>query len=135
MFNDACHIRPLNIRHIILHAALESLICTSRNFKRRQLVHRLIQLTPLTEYQAEAIYKLCNEFKHSAAPNFLGSPDTQNLTQEDQEREETTLWLEAALCELFKKILQDRLLLDVLADPQRVIEKYPVWNDKGKVVS
>ncbi len=135
MFNEAGHIRPLNVRHIILHTALESMICTSRNFKRKQVVQRLMQLTSLTEYQAEAIYQLCNDFKHSAAPNFLNSPDTENLTREDQEREETTLWLEAALCELFRKILADTTLLDDLADPQKLVKKYPVRNEKGKLDS
>lgn len=43
-FNDAYHIRPSNISHVILHAALESLICTGPFNNKRQVTKRLPQL-------------------------------------------------------------------------------------------
>ncbi|HEX7723292.1 MAG TPA: hypothetical protein VF397_14120 [Pyrinomonadaceae bacterium] len=134
MFNDACHIRPLNIRHVVLHAVLESLICTSRNNNRAQVVQRLPQLTGLDTSEAEAIYDLCADIKHSAAPNFLNSPDLDNLTPSDQQREQATLWLEAALSELFRKILDDNTLAQDLFDRQKLMMKYPVKNRQGKLV-
>lgn len=134
MFNDACHIRPLNIRHIVLHTVLECLICTSRNNNRAQVVQRLPQLTALQPSQAEVIYDLCADMKHSAAPNYLNSLDMENLTPEDQLREQATLWLENALCELFGKILDDKTFADDLSDPSKLMQKYPVRNQKGKLV-
>ena len=134
MFNDACHIRPLNIRHVILHAALESLICTSPRSNRLQVVQRLPQLTRLNNSQAEAIYDLCADIKHTAAPNFLSSPDVSNLTPEDQVRESATEWLEEALCELFGKILADRSFADDLAERTRLRQKYPVTDKKGNLI-
>jgi hypothetical protein len=134
MFNDACHIRPLNIRHVVLRAVLESLICTSHRRNRLQVVQRLPQLTGLNSSQAERIYDLCADIKHSAAPNFLSSPDVENLTPEDQQREQATLWLEDGLCELFRKILDDQSLADNLAEPTRLRQKYPVKDKKGNLI-
>lgn len=55
------------MRHVIIHAALESMICTSRDYKRAQIVQRLQQLiSSLTSQQAEDIYKVCCDFKHAA---------------------------------------------------------------------
>ncbi len=134
MFNDACHIRPLNIRHVILHAVLESLICTSHKRNRLQVIQRLPQVTSLTASQAEAIYELCADIKHSAAPNFLKSPDVENLTPEDEQRQQATLWLEDALCQLFGKILSDQTFADDFADAKSLMQKYPVRDTKGRVV-
>lgn len=134
MFNDACHIRPLNIRHVVLHAVLESLICTSHLRNRLQIVQRLPQVTGLNSSQAETIYDLCADIKHSAAPNFLNSPDVENLTPEDQQREQASLWLENALCELFRKILEDRSFADDVAESMRFAQKYPVRDSNGKLV-
>lgn len=134
MFNDACHIRPLNIRHVVLHAVLESLICTSRRNNRLQVVQRLPQLTGLNTSQAEAIYNLCADIKHSAAPNFLASPDMENLTPQDRLREQATLWLEDALCELFGKLFTDQTFADDLAEPIRVKERYPVLDKNGNPI-
>lgn len=133
MFNDACHIRPLNIRHIALHAVLESLICTSPSRNRLQVIQRLPCLTDLSSIQAEAIYDLCADFKHSAAPNFLNSPDVENLTADDAQREQATVWPEDALRALFQKILNNKSFLDDLADPVKLRLKYPVRDKNGNL--
>jgi hypothetical protein len=79
-FNDAYHIRPSNLSHVILHAALESLICTGRFNNRRQVTKRLPQLVNgITEDQAIDIYEFCCDVKHAAAPGLLYSKDIRNI--------------------------------------------------------
>jgi hypothetical protein len=55
-FNDGYHLPQTNLRHILFHAALESMICTSPFNNKKQVTKRLPQLINITEDRADAIY-------------------------------------------------------------------------------
>src|SRR5437870_899492 len=93
-FNDGYHLPQTNLRHVIFHAALESMICTSRFNNRNQVTKRLPQLINITEDRATAIYDLCVDVKHNAAPSLLFSLDIDSLDPRDDERHKAVLWLE-----------------------------------------
>jgi|GEM_PF-267496 len=129
-FDGGYHMWYPEFRHIIFHAALESLICVGRDLNKAQITQRLPRLVPeITEKQASAIYELCCDFKHAAAPlNLVTSEGASN----DQERYEATEWLEQALRCLFQKALTEPSFADLLADRGELARRYPVSSPKSK---
>lgn len=125
-FNDGYHLPHTNLRHIIFHAALESMICTNRFNNRKQVTKRLPQLINITEDRATAIYDLCVDVKHNAAPSLLFSPDIDSLDPRDDERHKAVLWLEDSLRELFSKAFESRSFAGELADAQILEANYCV---------
>lgn len=126
-FNDAYHVGPSHISHVILHAALESLICTSPHNNRRQVTKRLPQLVShVTEAQAVDIYEFCCDVKHSAAPGLLYSKDVRNIDPRDTRRYEAVKRLEDSLRTLFTRALEDRVFAEELEDKLALEQKYPV---------
>lgn len=126
-FNDAYHINPSNISHVILHAALESLICTSSYNNKRQVTQRLPQLvSEVTEEQAIDIYEYCCDVKHTAAPGLLYSKDVRNMDPRDAKRHEAAKWLEESLRALFVRTLEDRAFAEDLENKKALEQKYPV---------
>jgi len=80
-FNDAYHILPSHISHVVLHSALETLICASSTNNKKQFVHRLPQLIDeIDEDQAAEIYRFCADVKHEAAPGLLYPRALMRLT-------------------------------------------------------
>lgn len=126
-FNDAYHIRPSNLSHVILHAALESLICASPYNNKRQVTKRLPQLVDwITEAQAVDIYEFCCDVKHAAAPGLLYSKDVRNIDPRDARRYEAVKWLEDSLRAVFTKALEDQAFAEELEDKNVLEQKYPV---------
>ncbi len=126
-FDGAYHMGIAEFRHIIFHAALESLICVSRDLNKKQITQRLPLLVPeITEAQASAIYELCCDFKHAAAPLQLMPPNVQSLSPSDQQRYKVTKWLELALRCLLQKTLSDPAFADLLADGGELARRFPV---------
>lgn len=126
-FNDAYHIRPKHLSHVILHAALESLICTSSRNNRRQVTKRLPQLvTEVTEAQATDIYEFCCDVKHTAAPGLLYSTGIENLDPRDARRQAAAQCLEDSLRALLMRALEDREFALELEDKRVLEQKYPV---------
>ena len=125
-FNDGYHLPHTNLRHIIFHAALESMICTNRLSNRKQVTKRLPQLISITKDRATAIYDLCVDVKHNAAPSLLFSQDIHSLDHRDHERHEAVIWLEDSLRELFSKAFESRTFADELADATVLEANYPV---------
>jgi hypothetical protein len=126
-FNDAFHIFPSHWKHIVLHAALETLICTTRRNKRNQIVRRLPQLIKgINEDQVEAIYEFCIDVKHDAAPGLLYSKSPRQMDPRDLERYKAAGWLEESLRQLFIKALEDKAFAEELEDKNVLEAKYPV---------
>ncbi|HMH42514.1 MAG TPA: hypothetical protein VK557_03460 [Pyrinomonadaceae bacterium] len=125
-FNDGYHLPHTNLRHIIFHAALESMVCTNRFNNRKQVTKRLPQLINITADRATAIYDLCVDVKHNAAPSLLFSQDIHSLDPRDDERHKAVLWLEDSLRELFSKAFESRNFADELADATVLEANYPV---------
>jgi len=125
-FNDGYHLPQTNLRHVIFHAALESMICTSRFNNRRQVTKRLPQLIDTTEDQAAAIYDFCCEVKHAAGPSLKYSQDVHSLDPRDRERYEAVMWLEGSLRKLFSKAFESRTFADELADATVLETNYPI---------
>lgn len=126
-FNDAYHIRPKHLSHVILHAALESLVCTSSQNNRKQVTKRLPQLVnEVTEAQAVDIYEFCCEVKHTAAPGLLYSTGFDNLDPRDVRRQAAAQNLEDALRALFLLALENSKFAQELEDKKVLEQKYPV---------
>lgn len=125
-FNDAYHLPHTNLRHVIFHAALESMICTHRSNNRRQVTKRLPQLIDTTENQAAAIYDFCCEVKHAAGRSLKYSQDVHSLDPRDRDRYEAVMWLEGSLRKLFAKAFESRTFADKLADASVLEANYPV---------
>lgn len=126
-FDAGYHIWYREFKHLIFHAAVESLICVSRDLNKRQITERLPRLVPeITEKQASAIYELCCDFKHAAAPLQL------MLSPIDQQRYKATEWLEQALRCLLRKALTDPAFADLLADRGELARRYPVSSPRAK---
>jgi hypothetical protein len=126
-FNDAYHIRPKHLSHVILHAALESLICTTSHNNKRQVTKRLPQLVSnVTEAQAIDIYEFCCDVKHTAAPGLLYSTSRDNLDPRDARRQAAAQRLEDSLRGLFLRALDNREFAQELEDKKVLEQKYPV---------
>lgn len=122
--------------HPIMHAALESLICTDHPHNKAQVTQRLSQLVSfVTQDQAEDIYKLCGNFKH-AAEAMLKDPSSVRgkLAESDQKRVDAVILLRLAIRDLLVRALRERAFADLLADKDLLRKRYPVYDQKGKLL-
>lgn len=126
-FNDAYHILPSHLSHVVLHAALETLICTSHKNNRNQVVYRLPQLIDgVTENEALEIYHFCADVKHTAAPGLLYSKDSRELDSRDSKRWEAARLLDESVRKILIRALEDRSFAQELEDKAVLEAKYPV---------
>lgn len=126
-FNDAYHIDPIHLAHIVLHSALETLICTSRNNNRKQVTKRLPQMVEgLSEAEAIDIYDYCCGVKHAAEPSLLSSPNIFDLQPEDARRVVAATNLDDALRRLFIKAFEDQAFADLLENKRQLEFTFPV---------
>lgn len=125
------------LSHIIVHAALESMICTSSRENKFQVTQRLPKLVsiPISAQQAEDIYLICCDFKHAAAAMFEQGPTLGgSLSQNDQRRADAVSLLRVAVRDLLLRALRERTFADVLANPNLLRRQYPVHDRKGRPV-
>lgn len=125
------------LSHMIVHAALESMICVPKKENKAQVTQRLPQLVsfPITPQQADDIYETCCDFKHEAAAMFAQEPtSTGVLTASDQRRADAVILLRRAVRDLLTKAFRDRAFADMLADPNLLRRQHPVYDRKGKLV-
>jgi hypothetical protein len=125
------------LSHMIVHAALESMICVSKKENKAQVTQRLRQLVsfPITPQQAEDIYRTCCDFKHAAAAMFTQAPtSTGALTPIDQRRADAVILLRRAVRDLLTREFRDRTFADMLADPNLLRQQHPVYDRKGNLV-
>jgi hypothetical protein len=125
------------LSHVIVHAALESMICVPKKQNEAQVTQRLRQLVsfPITPQQADDIYKTCCDFKHAAAAMFKHAPTASGaLTAGDQRRADAVVLLRRAVRDLLARALRDRTFADMLADPNLLKQRHPVYDKKGALV-
>jgi hypothetical protein len=125
------------LSHIIVHAALESMICTSSKENGAQVTQRLPALVsfPISPQQAKDIYRACCDFKHAAAMLFeQGRTAAGGLTPSDQRRADAVVLLRLAVRDLLTRAFRDRAFADVLAAPNLLRHQYPVHDRGGKLV-
>lgn len=127
-FDTAAHISLLEPRHILLHAALESLICTNQPGKNKaEVTKRLPQLVNFVcEDEAKAIYDLCCDFKHSAAPLVLMPTADGSIDSEDGERFKAAHLLWDALRALFRRSIEEPEIAEKLCDVNKLRGEIPV---------
>lgn len=123
-------------RYPIIHAALESMICTTRKHgNRAQVTQRLPQLVPfISARQAEDIYLLCCDLKHAAQAMLQESIETGPFSPSDQKRIDSTGLLHEAVRYLLLRSLSDRSFADTLADIDKLKTAYRVLDAKGKLI-
>jgi len=122
------------LRYPIIHAALESLICTSHNYNKAQVTQRLPQLVPfVSSKQAEDIYLLCCDFKHAAQAMLQKSIGTSAIDPADQKRIDSVNLLHKAVRHLLLASLRDRTFADVLVDPSTLRQTYRAFDPKGNL--
>lgn len=126
-FNDAYHIYPAHTKHVILHSAVETLVCTSSKNNRKQFVGRLPQLvTEISEQDAIDIYEFCCGIKHAAEPSLLFSPDLREPDPRDRRRLEAARLLDYSLRSLLRKTMEDHSFAQLLEDKYTLASTYPV---------
>jgi hypothetical protein len=124
------------LSHPITHAALESMICVPRKENKAQVTQRLPQLVSfINAQQAEDIYHTCCDFKHAAAAMLQQARISGGaFSPSDQRRVDAVILLRRAVRDLLTRALRDRAFADILADPNLLRQKYPVYNKKGKLI-
>ncbi len=131
----ACSIYFPKMAHTVMHAALESLICTGHLNNRAQVTQRLTQLVAFVDHDAAAdTYTLCAGFKHSAEAMLQQSVSASGIyAPSDQRRVDAVKLLRRAIRDLLIRALRDRSFADLLADKTLLKQAYPVYDRKGNL--
>lgn len=141
------HLWDAEFRHIVFHAALAALICTSRDSMKAQFAQRLPRLVPeINERQALSIHNLYEDIKYAATPVELKTtkiedrdqgnqerPDDAALVADNQERLNAVEWLEKALRSLLERAISDQGFADLLSDRGEFALQYPVEIKKSSI--
>jgi hypothetical protein len=124
------------ISHPVMHAALESMICTGFRLNKAQVTQRLPQLVPsISRSQAEDIYNTCSDFKHAAAALAQDKNSGGGIfTPSDQKRWGAVVLLRQAVRGILLNALQNRNFADILANPTLLKRTYPVYDNKGNLI-
>jgi len=119
----------------LVHAALESLICTSSNQNRAQVLQRLIAITGISDPEAGEIYDLCCDFKHEAQAlqQFPLSP-TGTLDPTDRARRDAAAKLQVSVRQILLRAFDDRSFAAIIADVNQLRNSYRVLDRNGGVV-
>jgi hypothetical protein len=127
-FNNAYHIIAAELKHVVIHSAVETLICTSRNNNKNQVVKRLPKMADgtITEAQTGEAYDFCGGVRHAAEPALLSSEYVTDLHPDDEKRIEAARMLDEALRYLFIKALKDPSFADLLENKTQLAKMYPV---------
>lgn len=135
-FELAHSIHFADIAYPIVHAALESLICTNWKHNRSQVVQRLPALVPfVTADEASTIYETCSDIKHAAAAMLQrGIQEDGSMTEGDSQRVEAANKLRMAVRHLLRRSLRDKAFAEVLATPSLLKKQYPVVDRRGRLL-
>ncbi len=123
-------------RHIMFHAALESMICAGYHQNKAQVTQRLPKLVPFIKTEdAKDIYELCGNVKHEAQAMLQQKPTSSGeLSPSDLRRINAVVLLQKAVRYLLVESLRNITFANVLADENALKLKYPVFNKQGKLV-
>ena len=125
-FNYAYHIDPTHIGHVVLHSALEALICTSIYRNKKQVVGRLNQICGVKEEDGEDIYDYCCGVKHAAEPALPNTVTDEQIHPKDLRRMRAGNMLDESLRYIFRKALEDESFANLLEDKSLLEKTYPV---------
>ncbi|HMV86576.1 MAG TPA: hypothetical protein PLD20_01255 [Blastocatellia bacterium] len=127
-FDAAYHISNAEQRHLIFHAALESMICTRERRKNwAEVTKRLPRFsTTVSNTAAKDIYDLCCDIKHAAAPIYLSPNPNGEIDPDDAKRLTATKILENALRDIFKQAILNPNFAEKLCDVERLKKEDPV---------
>ncbi|HWN08786.1 MAG TPA: hypothetical protein VNO50_05835 [Pyrinomonadaceae bacterium] len=124
-----------DLRFPIIHAALESMICTTHKHNQAQVIQRLPQLVPfISIQQAKDIYLLCCDFKHAAQAMLQNSIEAGPITPKDQKRIDSVNLLHEAVRTLLLRALKDRTFADTLADVEVLSTTYQAFDSDQKLI-
>ena len=124
-----------DLRFPIIHAALESMICSTDKYNQRQVTQRLPQLVPfISPQQAKDIYLLCCDFKHAAQAMLQNSIEAGPISPNDQKRIESVRLLHEAVRTLFLRALEERTFADTLANVDVLCTTYQAFDPKHKLI-
>jgi hypothetical protein len=123
------------MRHPILHAALESMICASHRHNKDQVTQRLSQLVPfISLQQAVDIYLLRCDLIHAAQAVFQNTPIPGVFDSSNQRRIDAVNLLHKAVRHLLLESLKDTSFADILANEDKLRQRYQVFDSKGKLI-
>jgi hypothetical protein len=124
-----------DLRFPIIHAALESMICTTDKNNQAQVTQRLPQLIPfISLQQAKDIYLLCCDFKHAAQAMLQNSIEAGPISPNDQKRIDSVSLLHEAVRTLLLRALKERTFADTLANVDVLSTTYQAFDSKGKLI-
>lgn len=123
------------MRHPILHAALESMVCTGRPHNKAQVTQRLPKLVSfISVQQAEDIYSVCCDFKHSAQAILQKSGSKGVIDPSDLRRIDAVNLLHESVRHLLLESLKNRSFADILVDLGKLRQTYQAFDSKGRLV-
>jgi hypothetical protein len=124
-----------NLRYPVIHAALESMICTTHQHNKAQVTQRLPQIASfVSKKQAEDIYSLCCDFKHAAQALLTKSTEMGVIDPGDQTRIEAVSLLHEAVRHLLLRSLSERAFADTLVDVTKLRQTYQAFDSKGNLI-
>lgn len=134
-FEHAHAIWLAEFRFPIIHAALESLICTTRRHNKAQVTQRLPKLLSfISSGQASDIYSICCDFKHAATAMLQHSMDATSIAPADQRRIDAVSLLHEAVRSLLLRALSEREFADTLVNVDKLRTTYQAFDSKGKLI-
>ena len=117
-FEIACSNYDGGIRHILFHSALETLVCTSREYNTQQIRQRVLALCPQGVSRADVrdIAEMRGGLVHSGA-----------IVEKAKGREEELIQkLERIVRVCLYHVLSDSASLELFSDDEKVKQAYPV---------
>ena len=124
-----------NFRFPIIHAALESMICTTWKHNKAQVTQRLPQIVSfISRQQAEDIYLLCCDLKHAAQAMLQNSIEAGPISPGDQKRIDSVGLLHEAVRCLLLRSLRERAFADTLVDINKLKTTYKAFDPKGNLI-
>lgn len=124
-----------DLRFPIIHAALESIICTTNKHNKAQVTQQLPQLVPfISPQQAKDIYLLCCDFKHAAQAMLQNSIEAGPISPGDQKRIDSVRLLHEAVRTSLLRALGERAFADTLANVDKLRTTYQAFDPKGNLI-
>ena len=120
------------IRHILFHSALETLLCTSRDYSTQQVRQRVMAICPVgvTKADVRDITEMRSGLVHSGA-----------IVEKAKGREEELIQkLERILRACLYHVLADSDSVDLFSDDEKIKQAFPVevqeskWTPTGKTI-
>jgi len=117
------------LSHPIMHAALESMICTTSNHNKAQVIQRLPQLVSFIN-QKEAEDNLPHLLRlqtRSASDAYANTESHRRVSSDRSTQSGLRHALEGSYKELTDKSVTKPIIRDILADPKLMRQHFPAY--------